>query len=1143
METIREKHGSREEDNKMQKILAAVLALALLLSGAAGIAEGPQDEGLTIPAAGETVHGFEVREIREFPLAGGELVYFEHQKTGAKLVWIANEDTNRAFQLTFLTRPENDTGLPHVFEHATLFGSEKYPSDALFANISYQTYNTYINAYTTDAMTSFPLASLSEEQLLALADYYVDSCFHPLIMTDEDIFRTQAWHYRLPDAESEMTYEGVVYSEMLGAMTLDRMALEYANDATFPGAALSYSYGGLPENIPEMTWDDVKAFHDKYYHPSNCLALLYGKLEHYEDFLKLLDTEFSAYEKREFGSADEGYTPVTESVTQKFAYPMAEGTDVMNQSVIIYYILLPGMKGDGAQESLIDHICSMLNQPGSALIRRMREKFPSGSVSCGREVAAPDDAVIFTASGMNGDDAEAFKALADEALAEVAAEGFPADLVDSAMAALNISELLSNENGDPVETVVYALAYNYAVTGDPFEYADSVEAHGRIAEENGQGLLKEAAAKWLTGDILYTLTTTYPAPGEKEKQDAALAQKLAEIKAGMSAEEMQDVIDRTNAADEPEDTAELMAKIKVVDVESLPEEIRVYPVSDETDENGIRHIDVTAGVDGIGQVQLRLDAAALPQEDIHWMRLFTRILGQLDTDAHSKEEIQVLSGRYLYSRTIGVDALLQGDAVHPYLIAEWTALDEDLAAGYDLIGEILFRTQFTDAQEIAGLIGKQKTSVRNTINNESYSVMLYRALSADNPRYAYYSFMNFLDYYAFLERLEQEAAENPEAVAEKLREIQAFFRNSAGAVAAFAGNGESIALNRPLADAFLAGLEHTDREAAVYAFEKPAKREALIIDGNIQFNNVIATKEELGLAETDRGLNAVTSLVTDRILWSALRDGLGVYTPWNAVMEDGDMYLISYRDPNIRETFAVYEGIADQLAAMETDQELLNGYILSEYSSLAKPAGELTGAAAAVEEVLEGRDPARKLTYMRQLKALTPESVRNAAEIYRNAWKNGTHSTSGGAAKISEAADLYDVILNPFKVEAKEIGDFTDVPEGSEYYEAVRYLVNNGYMKAASETEFGAENPATAGELLEGLSMLLAGGQMSAEDLRDALAGEGYLPADLDVGAELTEKLMCGILNPIGVNIATDTPDHVMTRGELADLLMGFYTE
>ena len=490
----------------MKKYLSLVLALLLALSCMSGTAKVAHAENASaLPQVGDVNNGFEVKEIRPFPMIGAELVLFEHQRTGAKLLWIANEDTNRLFQLTFPTRPSNDMGLPHVFEHATIFGSEKYPSTSLYFNISYQTYNTFVNAYTTDACTCYPMASLSEKQLLNLADYYVDSCFHPLIMSDEGIFRTQAWHYNLDSLDGELTYEGVVYSEMQGAMTLERMALEYANDLTFPGAALSYSYGGLPENIPEMTWEDVKAYHDKYYHPSNCLAVLYGQFEDYEAFLKLLDEAFAPYEKAEFTFEDAGYTPITEPQVASFAYPMAEGTDVTNQTVIIYYIVCPGMKGDVEQEDLIDNVSSLLNQNGSVLSQSFKRAYPSGTLSCGRELAGPDDAIIFRATGMNEGDAEAFKALVDEALKDVAENGFPKDMVDSTMTSLNIDAKLAPENGDPAEDVVYNFVYNYAVTGDPFAYVGHTEALSRIDEENEKGLLQEAVAKWLTGNELYTL--------------------------------------------------------------------------------------------------------------------------------------------------------------------------------------------------------------------------------------------------------------------------------------------------------------------------------------------------------------------------------------------------------------------------------------------------------------------------------------------------------------------------------------------------------------------------------------------------------------------------------------------------------------
>lgn len=1127
----------------MKRILALILALMLALGCVSALAEAMPQTDSVLPQTGDVVCGFEVKEIRDFPLVGAQLVLFEHQKTGARLLWVANEDTNRVFQLAFPTRPQDETGLPHVFEHAVLFGSEKYPATTLFFNIRNQTYQTYMNAYTTDACTVFPLASLSEKQLLSLADCYVDACFHPLIITQESIFKTQAWHYDLPDLDGELTYEGVVYSEMLGAMTLQRMALGNANGETFPGAALSYEHGGLPESIPEMTWEDVKNFHEKYYHPSNCLALLYGQFEDYAAFLQLLDDAFFPFERAEFAFEDAGYTPIAEPVVASFAYPMAEGTNVSHQSVVIYYILCPGLRDDPALESLVDHLCSMLNEKASVLNQSFVKAFPAGQVSCGRELAGPEDAICFTATGMNENDAEAFKALVDEAIKAVAENGFPQDMVDSAMASLNLSTKLISENTNPVEGVVYSLTYNYAVSGDPFSYPAYVESLSRIDDENQSGLLKEAAA-WLAARELYTLTITYPAPGLKEEQDAALKEKLAAIKAGMTQEELQAIVDETNAAPKEEDTSALMAKIKAVTVESLPEEVKTYAVSDSTDDSGVRHLEAIAGVDGIGQVRLMLDAAALPQEDIHWLRLFTRLLGEMDTDRHTKEELDVLISRYLYSNSIKVSCLEIDDGVHPYLAASWIAADDDLAAGYDLAEELLFHTRFDDTEKLAKLVDAQKTSARAEINNNAYQIMLYRGLADRYPVYRYFSYMNYLEYYAFLEELEQMLSEAPEEAVRHLEAVQAFFANSAGAVAAFAGNEQSIEKNRVLADAFMAKLDHTEREAVTYDLPVPSQREALVIDGQIQFNSLIATEGDLGLDGFDAGLAAITTMVSDKVLVPVLRDQMGVYSPMNGVLDNGSMYLITYRDPSVKETFEVYASLADRIAQMELTQDELDGYIMSAFSELAMPVGELSGALGAIIDVLEGNDPLRTLTYMRQLKAVTPESVKAAAEFYRKAWENGVRSTAGSIAAISANADLYEVILNPFNTQDSTKVELTDAPEGSEHYEGVRFVFEKGIMSALTEDTFGVSENATVGDMAAGIYASLGGPAGDPQGAVDWLAGFGLLDPATDIHAELTEEMLCYVLaDGLGVGISTDTPETIVTRGDLADLFFQLFPQ
>ena len=152
------------------------------------------------------------------------------------MLYVANEDTNRFFDIGFRTPTEQDTGIPHVFEHSTLDGSRKFPSKELWFNLSFQTYNTYMNASTYPFMTIYPVSSLSEDQLLTLADFYTDSVFNPMVLEDKSIFDEEAWRYVLKTPDDALTIAGTVYSEMLGATTRTRKANKNFQCEIFPGS-------------------------------------------------------------------------------------------------------------------------------------------------------------------------------------------------------------------------------------------------------------------------------------------------------------------------------------------------------------------------------------------------------------------------------------------------------------------------------------------------------------------------------------------------------------------------------------------------------------------------------------------------------------------------------------------------------------------------------------------------------------------------------------------------------------------------------------------------------------------------------------------------------------------------------------------
>ena len=1134
----------------MKKLLSLFLALAMLLSAVSALGDAlPADADSGIPAVGDVVEGFEVKEIREFGLIGADLVLFEHQKTGAKVLYVANDDTNRAFQLTFPTRMSNDKGLPHVFEHATLSGSEKYPSDDLWFNASMQTYNTYMNAYTTDAMTCYPIASLSEAQLLKLADFYTDSCLHPNIMTDESIYRTEAWRYEMADADADLAYNGTVYSEMLGSITLASASLMAANKATFPGASVTYQYGGDPDYIPEMTWDELKEYHNKYYHPSNCIAYLYGSFEDYTAFLKLLDEAFTPYDKVEFSFEEPDYTRITEPVISTFAYPVTEGTDTTNQTAIFYYILCPGMKNDIEQEQLIDHACDMLNDSASSLIQTLRETFPAGSFSFGRELAAPDDAIVFIATGVNEGDAELFKQTVDTALADIAQNGFAAELVDNIATVLKYDAKLASESSEPVTGIIENLAYYYAVTGDVFRYVENYEALNKIEAENNEGKLAGVVAQWLVNPELWTLTTGSPAPGQKEAHDAELAAKLAETKTGMSAEEIQAIVDATNAPETKDDTSAMIADLTAVTVATLPEEVKEYDLRDETDENGLRRIEVVAAVDGISQVSLFLDAAAVPQDDILYVQLFTSLLGSMNTDRHTWQELSSLMTRYLYNSTFRISTIGWKNDYHPYVVTRWVALDEDLEAGYSLAEEIMFRTQFTDTETLLKRITAEKDSVRKTINESPYMVMLYRQLGITNPLDRFYSYISYLEYYAFLDQLEQAMQENPDEVVSRLEQVQQFLANRSGAVTTVAGNEASIALNRPLADDYYAKLDSTPREPAVYDLPVAAKKEGLIIDANIQYNSIAVPWTEIDPEADGNVYSALFELIADQLLYPELRDKAGAYGVL-AGSSDEMLYLITYRDPNVAETFAFFDSLPDLIDALTVDQETLDKYIISTYSSLALPSGELSGAHSLATNHLCGQPDDLTLQSMRAIKATSPDTMKTFAGYIADMLNTGVRGTSGSAAAINANAEMYDVILNPFNVEDAKAVAITDVPEDDPNAAAIAALHDAGAM-TAPEGAFRPEDPATLGDLAYAFYVLGMGSNPSdADEAYQLFAEYGLLQGGGNVADELTWDALNAqtklfLKNGYGFDL-TETfsgEGDVATRGELARILYYIFLE
>lgn len=996
----------------MKKNLAVLLSLLLVLAAAFALAEN------ALPQPGDVISGFEVREVGTFSLVNADSVLLEHQKTGALVRLLLNDDNNRMFQLAFRTPAESEKGTSHIFEHVTLLGSERYPSSSLFFSLGAKTYNTFMNAMTSSKMTTYPVSSLSEAQLLQYADFYTDSCLNPLIMTQRDAFDTEGWRYALSSADAPLTYDGTVYTEMGGSLDLESMAYYNAAKAAFPGSYYSNVTGGIPDVIPQLTWEDVTDYHSRYYHPSNSLAMLYGSFDDYTAFLTLLDGYYAAYDRREFTFEEPGYTPITEAAEAVYPYPVEAGSDTANGAAVYYSILCGDITEDEVNQ--LDLLTRLLNANGSPLMDHISKALPSVSAYCYVDIDAPEPAVLFVASGMNEEYAPLLRDTINAALKEVAENGFSAELIDSFYAPFALETKLMTETSDVGGSMLNSIAYYWAGAGDVYGYDSFLDALNRFPEYNDQGLFSSVTAKLLLDNPRTALVTTKPVPGLKEEQDQARRDKLVEIKAGMSKAEIDGIVKSTAARAAnalKDDSAEYIKQLTAVTVESLPEEIREYDYTDETGDDGIRRLNLAANVDGVGREVVFLNMSHLSLEDAHYLQLYVDLMGFVGTASHSRTELGALIDRYLYSGEIRISVLNDANnpnGYSPYLCARWICTDDDIQASYDLVRELCFETQLTDTATIAGSVSRLRSGLKQQINEEGFTFMLNRAQARTDNAMAYYAYATQLDYYTFLKEVEAQLFTDPAPVLERLEYIRSAVQNRTGAISGYAGSADGLTKHTAVADAFLAALPALPFEPAIHDIPRMAAREGLAIDSAVNYNMIYASFEDMGIEDESGDLLIAVSLVNDMYLTPRLRDQYGTYGVIHG--EDGKgVYLITYRDPNVDKTFKVYSMIPKLLPSLVSliDQETVDGYIMSNYAYFAMSEGELSGALQTMLALLNGDDPQKPLKLMHDLKSVKPDDFAKFADMYKALIDNGVYTTVSSKATLTENAQLYDVILEP----------------------------------------------------------------------------------------------------------------------------------
>src|SRR5574344_518200 len=562
----------------------------------------------------EIKNGFKLLSTTEVKDVGSILHEYVHVGSGAKLVYLENDDTNCVFGIGFRTIPEDSTGVCHIIEHSLLCGSDKYPLKEPFINLVKGSLNTFLNAMTAADWTVYPVASQNQKDFSNLMAVYCDAVFAPVSMKDNKPFLQEGWHLELKSKEDIHSYKGVVYNEMKGAMSgVNRILNQATNEAMYPDTCYHYNSGGEPSVIPELTYEAYKDFYKRHYAPQNSLTFLYGKLD-IDEKLKFLNEQYLSKYKKNDKEIEISLQKPLINKDYVVEYPLGKQEKIKDNTYFSLCYSL-GVYGDRKEFIALQVLQDALL---STNISPLKKALLDAKLGQNVEAFIDDDCIQpslhinLQKSNLNHKDD--FEKEVIKAVKELAKNGIDKNTLLASINSLEFS-MKEMEMGEAPKGlgVLFGMLSDF-VYRKPFVTSLTFTSYfAELRKDINNGYFEKLLEKYILNSDHYVLTTAIPSKTIEDKVAKEMDKKMKEIKAKMSEEEIDELVKQTEslyAYQNREDSKEELATLPTLSMEDIPLTIN-YLDSKKTKIKGMKAITHSLTTNKIGYVNLYFNKKVL----------------------------------------------------------------------------------------------------------------------------------------------------------------------------------------------------------------------------------------------------------------------------------------------------------------------------------------------------------------------------------------------------------------------------------------------------------------------------------------------------------------------------------------------------
>ena len=974
---------------------------------------------------------------KEIEALKSKALLLKHEKTGARVFIMSNDDDNKVFYIGFRTPPTDDTGIAHIMEHSVLCGSRKYPLKDPFVELVKGSLNTFLNAMTYPDKTVYPVASRNEKDFSNLMDVYLDAVFHPAIYQHPEIMRQEGWSYMIESVEDPIEYNGVVYNEMKGAFSspegvLDREILH----SLYPDTSYGVESGGDPLHIPELTYENFIAFHQKYYHPSNSFIYLYGDMD-IEERLSFLDREYlNEYDAIEVDSEIKLQTPFKEMQDVCLKYPISENEEE-SENTYLAYNLVCGDNLDAYQYYAMQMILyALVDNQGAPIRDRLLKSGIGKDILSGYENGIRQPYFNIIAKNAEVSQKEEFLAIIREEFEKAANEGLNKKSLTASLNQLEFKYKEADFGGYP-KGLIYGLNLLDSWIYDenqPTLHIDCEETFRFLRDKIESDYYEELIKKYLLDNAHCSVLSLVPEKGLTAARDEETKKKLADFKASLSKEEVEKLVEESKALaafQEAPDSKEAIETIPLLERIDLRRESEGYK-NDEREIAGIPVVFHDYFTNGIAYINLIFDSNQVAPEKLPYLSLLKSIFSFVDTDQYTYSDLN--NEVNIYTGGLSFETGIYGsrkDKEKISLLSDISlrCLYGNMEKALVLVKEMIGSSKYDDTERLYEIIAELKSRLQMSLNSAGHVAASLRAASYYSKSGYIKEQINGIEFYKFVEQLESNFEERKEELVQNIKDILSMILQHDGLLVSFTGDEAGYELFKTRFESFAAFLKNHAGEPAEREQRLPLKdRRYQYLDDMVPEQKNEGFKTSAGIqyvaragryaddgAELAGAMRVFRTIMSYDYLWFNIRVQGGAYGVMCNSSLNGESTFVTYRDPNLSRSNDIFEGIPEYLENFDADDREMTKFVIGTMSSVDTPLtpvgkGSRDMSAYIADMTLEEAQKIRSATI-----DCTQEDIRKLAPFIKRALAEGNICVIGNEKKIEEEKDLFKTTRNLFE--------------------------------------------------------------------------------------------------------------------------------